>query len=76
MSGLSKLPAFPPPGAVLADGTLHGAYVGMTLRDYFAAAAIQGLLAQSCGTAYISSPEAGAEYAFRTADAMLKARQT
>ena len=48
---------------------------GMTLRDYFAAKAMQGLLAQSCGTALGSDPKFAAEYAYATADAMLKARQ-
>ena len=47
---------------------------GMTLRDYFAAKAMQGLLAQSCGTALGSDPKFAAEYAYATADAMLKAR--
>ena len=47
---------------------------GMTLRDYFAAKAMQGLLAQSCGTALGNDPKFAAEYAYATADAMLKAR--
>ena len=49
--------------------------LGMTLRDYFAAKAMQGLLAQSCGTALGNDPKFAAEYAYATADAMLKARQ-
>jgi hypothetical protein len=66
-------PAFPQ--FVLSNG---GAYVegGMTLRDYFAAKAMQGLLAQSCGTAMGSDPIHGAQYAYAMADAMLKARAT
>ncbi len=48
---------------------------GMTLRDYFAAKAMQGLLAQSMGTALGSNPKYAAEYAYATADAMLKARE-
>jgi hypothetical protein len=58
-------PAFPthPDGALINDG--------MTLRDYFAAKAMQGILADP------STPEimdiAGAAY--EMADAMLKARQ-
>lgn len=47
---------------------------GMTLRDYFAAKAMQGLLAQSCGTAMGGDPINGAQYAYAMADAMLKAR--
>jgi hypothetical protein len=49
---------------------------GMTLRDYFAAKAMQGLLAQSQGTAIGSRVEIAAEYAYAMADAMLKARET
>lgn len=48
---------------------------GMTLRDYFAAKAMQGLIAQSMGTALGSNPELAAEHAYATADAMLKARE-
>jgi len=44
---------------------------GMSLRDYFAAAALQGLLADGGG----SSWEADAIYAYKIADAMLKARE-
>ena len=46
---------------------------GMTLRDYFAAKAMQGELAASAG-AQQPSPDATAEYAYRMADAMLAAR--
>jgi hypothetical protein len=49
---------------------------GMTLRDYFAAKAMQGLIAQSCGTAASSSVSFGAEYAYQMADAMMKARES
>ncbi len=47
---------------------------GMTLRDYFAAKAMQGLLAQSGGTAHSSDVGLGAEYAYKMADAMLAER--
>ena len=47
---------------------------GASLRDYFAAKAMQGLLAQSLGTALESDPILGAQYAYRVADAMLAAR--
>lgn len=49
-------------------------YLGMTLRDYFAAKAMQGLIAQSDGSALESSETVGAEYAYRMADAMIKER--
>ena len=45
------------------------------LRDYFAAKAMQGLLAQSRGTALGSDPIHGAQYAYQQADAMLAARK-
>ena len=52
---------------------------GMTLRDYFAAAALQGLLGNSefhVETDVESEiPNAIATYAYQAADAMLKARE-
>lgn len=47
---------------------------GMTLRDYFATAALQGLLATdlNCAPQYV---QAIADSAYVMADAMLKARQ-
>ena len=50
-------------------------YAGMSLRDYFAAKAMQGLLAQSCGTAFGSDSIQGAQYAYAMADAMLAVRE-
>lgn len=47
---------------------------GMSLRDCFAAHALQGFLAQSLGTAMGSRPEIAAEYAYVIADAMLAER--
>ena len=69
-------PAFPSeePSFVERDDIL-GYNRGMSLRDYFAAKAVQGLLAQSCGTALESDPSRGAQYAYAIADAMLKARE-
>jgi hypothetical protein len=55
--------------------TLDKEWCGMTLRDYFAAKAMQGLLAQSVGAAFGIDPKFGAEYAYAMADAMLKARE-
>ena len=49
---------------------------GMSLRDYFAAKAMNGLLAQSIGTAIGSDPKIAAEYAYAAADAMLATRKT
>lgn len=44
------------------------------LRDHFAGLALQGLIAQSMGTALGSDPVHGARYAYQAADEMLKAR--
>jgi hypothetical protein len=61
-------PAFPT--ATLAQKTEGG----MTLRDYFAAKVMQGLLASlpSDTTLYVSNV---AKWSYEMADAMLKARQ-
>lgn len=45
---------------------------GMTLRDYFAAAALQGLLADGHGNAWCN--DTCSVKAYKLADAMLKAR--
>ena len=63
-------PAFPNeggPGNIWNDK-------GMTLRDYFAAKAMQGYLSDSEWLAEVS-PQGTAEAAYRVADAMLKARE-
>ena len=48
-------------------------YQGMTLRDYFAAKALQGMLAENGGGARSNDDLAVIAYAL--ADAMLKARE-
>jgi len=59
-------PAFP-----TMDPNEHYRLMGMTLRDYFAAAALQGMLSDSnIG----GSDSQFAESAYAYADAMLKAR--
>ena len=62
-------PAFPAPA-----GVSHITEQGMTLRDYFAAHAVQGLLASDieCGPDDVASVVASA---YILADAMLKERQ-
>lgn len=52
-------------GAEYADG-------GMTLRDYFAAKALQGLISNSLN----GTPDGAAKIAYEFADAMLKHRET
>ena len=66
-SGMNNIPASP-----WTSGGLNSTHA---LRDYFAAKAMQGLLAQSQGTALGSPVGQAAEYAYEMADAMLKARE-
>ena len=65
-------PAFPSPGVVLKDGTPQGAYTGMTLRDYFAAQAMQAHI-PLCNTKYYTANDI-AELSYKMATAMLRAR--
>lgn len=65
-------PAFPSP-PVVENGVIYPGNDGMTLRDYFAAKAAQGLLAApDCGW----DAEQLANGAYAIADAMLKARES
>jgi hypothetical protein len=71
---MNNPPAFPT--ATLAQKTEGG----MTLRDYFAAKAMQGLISSHwCEEARVLSPKLGAEElatdAYIMANAMLKARE-
>ena len=65
-------PAFPTPAGIQHND-------GMTLRDYFAAAALQGNLAsQSIDVGYYDGKDSwnkAAKEAYQAADAMLKARE-
>jgi len=63
---MKDIPAFPRP----YSGTSQFAQEGMTLRDYFAAKAMQGLLASNRD---LSWRELGG-LSYDAADAMLKAR--
>lgn len=69
--------AFPVDSVVERDekGHLHGTEIssgGMTLRDYFAAKAMQGKLANPD---WLASDERTAIEAYEIADAMLRARE-
>ena len=50
-------------------------YNGMTLRDYFAAKAMQGILAGTLTPTTVWSHDEVSETAYNVADAMLKARE-
>jgi hypothetical protein len=65
-------PAFP----IVASSSEYICASGMTLRDYFAAKAMQGFLA-NIGTvaAYSPSDDDIAKYSYDVADAMLEARE-
>jgi len=73
-----SIPAFPRPFSkddtdAFDDSATYSAHVGMTLRDYFAAHAMQGYCSDSeykkeCGQ------EDTAIAAYKMADAMIKAR--
>ena len=75
-------PAFPLPVHISQNNstgeTVQHQYLsdGMSLRDYFAAKAMQGLISSAAfhEVLYQQSPEAAAEFAYKAADSMLKAR--
>jgi len=69
MSDKTGGPAFP----VLSGGTHYDHDTGMTLRDYLAAAAMQGMLAS--GELDTTPFSTAAENAYCYADAMLKERE-
>jgi hypothetical protein len=76
-------PAFPNPGERAPDGTgIHAGSPGMTLRDWFAGQALQGMLAHSRnGHGYRPRDpneewhRAIADEAYELANMMLRARQ-
>lgn len=72
-------PAFPRPASTDEHEGPCNVYQdqqGMTLRDYFAAKALQGLLASFAGVdCRMPEPEKFAADAYAQADAMLKARE-
>ena len=60
-------PAFP---TLFIEPNYGSGYAGMNLRDYFAAAIMQGLMSSQC---QVDDPYP--IYAYRQADAMIKARE-
>jgi hypothetical protein len=65
-------PAFPFPAYTYQNGDINHGEWGMTLRDYFAAKAMQGLLSD---TNVMGKPDEFAVRAYKVSDAMLKARE-
>jgi hypothetical protein len=66
-----NIPAFPRPASEAHQHGMHKPQEGMTLRDYFAAKAMQGFISR--GGNYNAEFDAARAYAF--ADEMLKARE-
>jgi len=64
---MSNIPAFP-----IKDFPYKESHDGLSMRDYFAAKALQGMLAE---TSLKATPKEFADQAYEIADAMLKARQ-
>lgn len=71
-------PAFPRPYSNTPGGLPIVSQSGMTLRDYFAAHALQGMLANPSENAESAwnSDAVAAQWAYKLADAMLKERST
>jgi len=71
--------AFPTPTFSISEEarvTSIGGEGGMELRDYFAAKALQGILAQETFDYDLDIPENIAAYAYGLADHMMKARES
>ena len=68
-------PAFPFPAYTYPNGEINHGEGGMTLRDYFAAKAMQGMNSRDGFDARQARPEQRAKLAYIEADAMLKARE-
>ena len=64
-------PAFPAPDAAEQQSGQRGVFMGMLLRDYFAAQALQGMLARH---ELEVIPSMFARDAYKIADAMLRER--
>ena len=64
---MRNIPAFP-----IKDFPYLETHDGLSMRDYFAAKALQGMLAE---TSLKATPKEFADQAYEIADAMLKARQ-
>jgi hypothetical protein len=64
--------AFPLVDHIDNDNNYKCAESGMSLRDYFAAKSMQGMVTAEFGNTF--SPEHWAEYSYKVADAMLKER--
>lgn len=69
-------PAFPRPASVAPRVADIKQQDGMTLRDYFAAHALMGMMASRNPSSPRFHPDDDAAYVYSVADAMLKARES
>jgi len=70
---MNSEPAFPSGNEVKLGDWISSGHKGMTLRDYFAAKAMQSFLVDQCHDA--GQWDLDAKAAYKVADAMLKARE-
>jgi hypothetical protein len=79
MSDKTGGPAFPRPLSLNVNGIAAWDQEGMSLRDYFAAAALQGIIAANDRTAKFDNPKeiltCYSKTAYAFADAMLAERE-
>ena len=68
---MKDIPAFPVQSIYVEDQDTNSR--GMTLRDYFAAKAMQGMLSENSGIRYPTDELV--DFAYKVADAMMKARE-
>jgi hypothetical protein len=68
---MNNPPAFPVQSIYVEDQDTNSR--GMTLRDYFAAKAMQGMLSENSGIRYPTDELV--DFAYKVADAMMKARE-
>jgi len=67
---MKDIPAFPVEVIYTQD---NEKFNGMTLRDYFAAKAMQGMLSENSGIRYPTDELV--DFAYKVADAMISARE-
>lgn len=72
---MKDIPAFPSSNEVKVGNCISSGHMGMTLRDYFAARALQNFRDQIGSQSDQEWFDQIAEGAYRMADAMMKARE-
>ena len=72
---MNNPPAFPRPASDAHQHGMHKAQEGMTLRDYFAAKAMQAAITGCATRGEVGFYSNWAGLAYEMADAMLKARE-